>query len=292
MKKTVIVCLVWAAPVIWAVDVVPIWDSEAPHSKPNALEEFIEVSSYGVPCAYEVTKPTLTIHAARGVNSRRAVIVAPGGGYTEESIEAEGRLIAEALASRGITAGVLKYRLPAVEASDQPHLLPLTDARRAISLMKSMAGSYGFDSSKVGIMGFSAGGHLAAAVSVLKSGKPDEIPDFSVLIYAVTTLDPENREWLEETLFHRPMTAEEIHQYSLVDRVDASTPPAFLVHSYDDEVVPISESEAYAEALIAAGREAEVHFFSRGGHGFGPGREEDGTAQWLGLVADWIKRQE
>jgi acetyl esterase/lipase len=157
--------------------------------------------------------------------------------------------------------------------------------------MKSMADAYRFDSSKVGIMGFSAGGHLATATSVLMSEAENENPDFSALIYPVTTIAPENQKWLEETLFHRPMTAEEKLQYALVDNVTATTPPAFLLHAYDDDVVPISESVVYAEALTAAGVEAEVHFFAKGGHGFGPGRSEDGTDQWLGLLADWIKRQ-
>lgn len=181
--------------------------------------------------------------------------------------------------------------MPLAEASDQPQLLPITDARKAISLMKSMAADYGFEPSKVGIMGFSAGGHLATTASVHLSENEDENPDFSALIYAVTTLEPENQKWLEETLFHRPMTAQEKRQYSLVDHVNAATPPAFLVHAYDDDVVPISESELYAKALNAAGQDVEVHFFARGGHGFGPGRREGGTANWLGLLADWIQRQ-
>jgi len=87
------------------------------------------------------------------------------------------------------------------------------------------------------------------------------------------------------------MTDEEEQQYSLADHVGDTTPPAFLVHAYDDEVVPIEESEVYAEALTAVGQDVEVHFFAEGGHGFGPGRAEDGTAQWLPLLADWIKRQ-
>jgi acetyl esterase/lipase len=169
--------------------------------------------------------------------------------------------------------------------------VPLTDARRAILLMKTMAETYGFDPSKVGIMGFSAGGHLAAATSVLMSDNEKENPDFSALIYPVTTMVPEFQKWLEEDLFHRPMTAEEQLQYALVDNVAEATPPAFLLHAYDDDVVPISESIVYAEALTAAGQDVEVHFFAKGGHGFGPGRSEDGTAQWLGLLADWIKRQ-
>lgn len=157
--------------------------------------------------------------------------------------------------------------------------------------MKSLAETYGFDPSKVGIMGFSAGGHLATATSVLTSGKDDENPDFSALVYPVTTVAPENQKWLEETLFHRPMTEEEKRQYSLVDNVTTATPPAFLLHAYDDDVVPISESIAYAEALTAVGQDVEAHFFQEGGHGFGPGRAEDGTDQWLGLLANWVKRQ-
>ena len=269
---------------------IDIWAEKAPYFKENSLEEYVK-ESWGVPCVHNVTRPTLTVYPAMWENSGRAMIVLPGGGYVLESIEAEGRLIAEFLSSRGITAAVLKYRLPLKDASDQPHLVPITDTRRAISLMKSMAEEYGFDREKVGIMGFSAGGHLATAVSVLTSENADENPDFSGLIYPVTTLGSENQKWLEETLFHRSMTDEEKLQYSLVDHVNEATPPAFLLHAYDDDVVPIAESEVYAEALTAVGQEVEVHFFSKGGHGFGPGRQEDGTAQWLHLLADWIKRQ-
>jgi len=290
MKRSFVALLMLVACVSGAEEVVDLWPGEAPYSKPNTLEEYVK-ESWGVPCVFNVTHPTLTIYPARGENSGRAMIVLPGGGYEVESIIAEGREIAEFLALQGITAAVLKYRLPLAEASDLPQLLPITDARRAISLMKSMAEKYGFEPSKVGIMGFSAGGHLATAVSVLASGDEDENPDFSALVYAVTTLGAENQKWLEETLFHRPMTEQEKRQYSLVDHVSAATPPAFLLHAYDDDDVPIRDSEVYAEALIAVGQDVEVHFFTRGGHGFGPGRPDDGTDQWLGLLANWIKRQ-
>lgn len=214
-----------------------------------------------------------------------------GGGYAVESFVAEGQQIAEYLSSEGIVAAVLKYRLPLMEASDQPHLLPVTDARRAVALMKSRAADYGFDASRVGIMGFSAGGHLAATVSVWTADEPNENPDFSALIYPVTTLSAENEKWLEESLFHRQMTDKEKQRYDLVGNVAESTPPAFLLHAYDDDVVPVNESLLYARALVEAGQHVEMHLFARGGHGFGPGRAADGTAQWLGLLADWIKRQ-
>jgi len=282
--------LTFVASVSSAGEVIDLWQGPPPFSKPNSLEEYVK-ESWGVPCVVDVTHPTLTVYPARGENSGRAMIVLPGGGYEMESIVAEGSEIAEFLSTQGITAAVLKYRLPLVEASDQPHLVPLSDARRAIQLMKSIADTNGFDSSKVGIMGFSAGGHLAATVSVLRSGNPDENPDFSALIYAGITLRAEIRKVLEENLFHRTMTDGEIRQYSLAENVSSATPPAFLVHAYDDDVVPINESTRYAEALTAVGQEVEVHFFARGGHGFGAGRPEDGTHQWMGMLADWIKSQ-
>jgi acetyl esterase/lipase len=290
MKTFLVLLLTCVASVSSAAEVIDLWEGPPRFSKPNSLQESVK-ESWGVPCVANVTDPTLTVYPARGENSGRAMIVLPGGGYEVESFVAEGSEIAEYLSSRGITAAVLKYRLPLPEASDQPHLVPLTDARRAVSLMRSLAGDYGFEPEKVGIMGFSAGGHLATAASVLPPPNSDERPDYSALIYPVTTLAAENQEWLERTLFHRPMTADEKQQYNLVKHVDSSAPPAFLAHAYDDEVVPIDESEVYAKALVAAGREVEVHFFAKGGHGFGPGRPEDGTHQWLGLLADWIKRQ-
>jgi acetyl esterase/lipase len=290
MKPIVILLVTLGTCASASGEVIDLWEGPAPYSKPSSLEEYVK-ESWGVPCVHNVTHPTLSVHAALGENSRRAVIILPGGGYEVESIVAEGSEIAEYLASQGITAAVLKYRLPLAEASDQPHLVPMADARRAISLMKATADRYDFDASKVGIMGFSAGGHLAASVSALRSEHADENPDFSVLIYPPTTMTTENREWLEKTLFHRAMTEDELRRYAPAENVDATTPPAFLVHAYDDELVPVSESGAYAAALIAAGREVELHFFAQGGHGFGPGRAEDGTGQWLDLAADWIRRQ-
>ncbi|MBN1464561.1 alpha/beta hydrolase [candidate division KSB1 bacterium] len=275
---------------LMAQDVVHLWMDTPPHSKPNSLEESL-IESWGVPCAKNVTIPTLTIYRAQGEESDHAMIILPGGGYELLSIVAEGQLIAESLASQGIVAAVLKYRLPLLASSDQPHLLPITDARQAIRLMKSMAEDYSFDPTKVGLVGFSAGGHLAATASVLISENENENPDFSALIYAVTTLAPENQKWLEESLFHRPMTLEEKKKYALVSQVTASTPPAFLLHAYDDDVVPIQESLTYAAALTAAGQDVEAHFFAKGDHGFGVGRPEDGTSQWLDLLANWIKRQ-
>ena len=111
-----------------------------------------------------------------------------------------------------------------------------------------------------------------------------------MLIYGVTRLTPENQKWLEQTFYHREMTAREIEDQTLLERVNESTPPAFLVHAFDDDTCHFTESTLYAEALNRHGVEAEIHLFARGGHGFGPGREEDGTGQWIGLAANWLDR--
>jgi len=290
MKYAIVLVLSLATQPLIAQEVIPLWTGSPPYSKSNALKETV-IESWGVPCVKNVTNPTLTVYRTQGEQSGHAMIVLPGGGYAVQSFVAEGRRIAEYLSSTGIVAAVLKYRLPLTEISDQPHLLPVTDARRAIALMRSRADDYGFDASRVGIMGFSAGGHLAATVSVWTADEPNESPDFSGLIYPVTTLGAENQKWLEESLFHRKMTDAERGKYELAKNVTKATPPAFLLHAYDDDVVPVSESLVYAKALAAIGQEVEMHLFPRGGHGFGPGRTDDGTSQWLGLLANWIKRQ-
>ena len=287
MKSVILLLLV--ACTLYSQDVVKLWDNDPPYSKPNSLQEEM-IESWGVPCVKNVTIPTVTIYDAEGERSGHAMIVCPGGGYEVQSFVAEGQTIAEYLASQGIVAAVLKYRLPLTEASDQPHLLPITDARRAISLMKSLADTYAVNT-KVGIMGFSAGGHLATTASVHLSDNPDENPDFSALIYPVTTLGENNQRWLEQRLFHRSMTSEEKMYYDLVKHVSASTPPAFLLHAYDDSLVPIKESLLYAQAMFKKNRPVEMHLFADGEHGFGPGRAKDGTDQWLGLLGNWIKRQ-
>jgi len=273
-----------------AQDVYKLWDGqEKPYSKENHLKEYEKVSSFDVVCAYDVTEPTLTVYRAEGENSRKAVILLPGGGYSLVAIYHEGHDLAKILAKQGITTAVLKYRLPKTESSDQPHLVPLTDTRRALKLLRTHSKKYGFDRDKLGVMGFSAGSHLATVASLWKSVDADENPNFSGLIYGVTDLDANNLKWLEEDLYHRKLTDEEITRNTLLNLVSGNTPPAFLVHAYDDAVCNVKESTLYADKCVEHGVPVEMHLFPRGGHGFGVGREEDGTAQWVQLFVNWLK---
>lgn len=271
-----------------AQDVYKLWEGQKkPYYKENNLKEY-EKESWGVMCVFNVTEPTLTVYEANGTNTGKAVIIIPGGGYTLEAIYHEGHDLAKVLAAQGITAAVLKYRLPNPESSDQPNLAPLADTRRGLKLLREKADKYGIQKENVGVVGFSAGSHLATVTSLWKSEDKEENPDFSALIYGVTNLSEANLKWLEESLYFRKLTEEEITQNKLLDLVTKDTPPAFLVHAYDDDVCNVEESTLYAQELFEHNVPVEMHLFQKGGHGFGMGRKEDGTDQWVQLFVNWL----
>ncbi len=293
MKKIIQFCLlplfILFGRLSEAQDVYKLWEGlEKPYYKENSLEEY-QKELWDTQCLFNVTEPTLTVYNAKGENLGKAVIIIPGGGYELVAMYHEGYDVAEELASQGITAAVLKYRLPNPETSDQPNLVPLTDTRRALVLLRDMAEKYGFEKDKVGVLGFSAGSHLATVASLWGSDKKEENPNYSALIYGVTNLTETNLQWLEESLYFRKLTDEEIDQNRLLDLVSENTPPAFLVHAYDDDVCLAEETTLYAQRLHENNVLVEAHLFSRGSHGFGVGREEDGTDQWIKLFVSWLK---
>jgi len=296
MKKIIQLCLlllfILFGRLSVAQDIYKLWEGlEKPYYKENTLEEYQE-ELWDTRCLFNVTEPTLTVYKAKGENIGKAVIIIPGGGYELVAMYHEGYDVAEELASQGITAAVLKYRLPNPETSDQPNLVPLSDTRRALVLLRDMAGKYGFETDKVGVLGFSAGSHLATVASLWESDRVEENPNYSALIYGVTNLTETNLQWLEESLYFRKLTDVEIDQNRLLDLVSENTPPAFLVHAYDDDVCLVEETTLYAQRLHESNVLVEVHLFSRGGHGFGMGREEDGTDQWPKLFVNWLKSSE
>jgi acetyl esterase/lipase len=279
------------SPAVFAQTEIPLWGDEAPpYSKQTTLKGHI-APCWGADCAYQVVSPTLTVYPARGTPNGKAVLILPGGGYNVVAVFHEGSEIAGILSRQGTTAAVLKYRIPSPETATHPERVPLSDVRQAMKILREQQGRFKFEAQHIGVMGFSAGSHLAAYASVHRTEDPALNPDFSMLIYGVTRLTDENRQWLEESLYHRPMTASEINQQTLLDHVDGNSPPAFLVHAMDDDTCHFTESTLYADALARHGVPLELHLFPQGGHGFGPGREADGTDQWLSLAANWLSRQ-
>ena len=209
----------------------------------------------------------------------RAVLVIPGGGYSFVSLRGEGIDVARALNARGITCFVLNYRLPAEGWADRANV-PLQDAQRAMRLIRSQARRFGVDSARLGVLGFSAGGHLAASLTALSAtevyrpidaaDRQSARPAFGGLMYAVSNVDAGRSHGGSRAnlLGPNPDRAME-RRYAIDRRLVASTPPLFIVHAEDDDVVPVLNSLDMLAAARAAGIMVEAHIFQRGGHGFG-----------------------
>lgn len=257
MSKRSIVCFFLALLIgrdSAAQEIIRLWDGQPrPYYKINSVEER-EGPCWKVTCVFDVTDPTLTVYRASGKNSGRAVIVLPGGGYEAEAIYHEGYDVARALSGMGITAAVLKYRLPHPETSDSPERVPLSDVRRAIQLLRSRSETYGIHTGKVGFMGFSAGGHLATAASVWKAEQPEQEPDFSALIYGVSQLTTENREWLEKSLYFRKLTEAEVRQNTTLERLSGETPPRLPGARNGRHGVPLHRIHPVRRSAVSTGR--------------------------------------
>lgn len=269
-----------------------LWEDEKkPFYKENNLEEF-EKEVWGTTAVGNITEPTLTIYKADGQNTGKAVVIIPGGGYELVAMYHEGYELAELLSKNGITAAVLKYRLPNPKSSSEPHRVPLTDGRKALKTMHEKAEDYGINTNEIGVVGFSAGSHLATVLGLWKSEEENENPDFTGLIYGVTNLTEGNKSWLESNLYHRELTDEEITRNTLLNLVNEDSPQAFLVHAIDDDSCSLEETTLYAQKLVEHGVLAETHIFPKGGHGFGVGRASDGTNQWVSLFVNWLKNSQ
>lgn len=286
------ISLVFLGGINFAQEELKLWEGlEKPFYKKNDLKEF-EKEVWGTTAVGNITEPTLTIYKAEGENSGKAVVIIPGGGYELVALYHEGYELAELLSKNGITAAVLKYRIPNPASSDAPEKVPLSDGRRALKIMHEKAEILGIKKGGIGVIGFSAGSHLATVLGLWKSEDDDENPDFTGLIYGVTNLTKGNQGWLESNLYHRNMTMEEVAQNTLLDLVDENTPQAFLVHAIDDDSCRLEETTLYAQELVDHNVLVETHIFPRGGHGFGVGNIEDGTSQWVPLFVNWVKNSE
>lgn len=228
-----------------------------------------------------VSNPNLEFFAAENpVPDAPTVIICPGGGYWLLAIEHEGWEIAKMLNKAGIHAAVLKYRLPVPERDKVKHQAAWEDAQRSIRLLRSKSGELKLNPARIGILGFSAGGHLAAFTSCnpQPSTKPeDEIdvtssrPDFTVLIYAAYLLDEASGE-LKTAM-----------------KVNEKVPPAFVVHTMDDHI-PVQGALSYIAACQASGVAVEAHIYPKGGHGYGLRSKEEGLKEWPNHLASWLKR--
>jgi acetyl esterase/lipase len=280
-----------------AQQIIPLYPGEIPNSKPYAMKE-ITMSGGGQLLGYRsISQPTLAIYLppaeqATGI----AVIICPGGGYYMESYRLEGTVIAEAFVRQGIAAFILKYRLPSDSIMPDKSIGPLQDAQQAIKTVRMRAAEWKINPKRIGIMGFSAGGHLAstAGTHFNKSYIPNAEnvslrPDFLILVYPVISMTsglthPGSREYL---LGKNP-APDQIDLFSNELQVTASTPPVWLTHTGDDTVVPVENSIRFYQALIKNKVPAEMHLYPAGNHGFVLKLKTD---EWMQPLFSWVKMQ-
>ena len=251
----------------------------------------------GAGCIDSIYNPELDVFLPKlGNGNGTAVLICPGGGYRVVCMRKEGYDIAEWMAAQGITVFVLKYRLPSDSIMKDKTIGPLQDAQRAMRLIRQNAVKWNIDTARVGVMGFSAGGHLASTLSTHfnekvyeKAGEESARPAFSILIYPVISFDEKiTHMGSRVNLIGNNPSPEKIEHYSNELQVTKETPPAFLVHATDDKVVPVQNSLRYYEALEKNGVPAELHIYQRGAHGFALGRE--GTEKgWPEACLNWMR---
>jgi acetyl esterase/lipase len=230
----------------------------------------------------------------------QAIVVCPGGGYSILAYDWEGTDIAKWLNANGIAAIVLKYRLPNSKNNVDPKLSPLLDAQRAIRTVRANADKWNIKKDKIGIIGFSAGGHLASTAGThFDKGNPnatDSIdrqssrPDFMVLMYPVITMLRQSmHQGSRNNLIGANADSATTKYYSNELQVTKETPPTFLVHASDDKTVPVENSIIFYQALIANNIPAEMHIYPYGGHGFGLAIGKGYLSSWTDRCIDWLK---
>lgn len=270
---------------------VPLWPEGVPGHLTGGGTEIVGEGGR----ISNVHVPTLTPYPAPGGRrSGTAVIICPGGGYNILAADHEGRAPAEWLNSLGVSAFVLKYRL-----KEYGHPAPLRDVLRAVRMLRQDAARWGIAPDRVGVLGFSAGGHLAASAGTLfdepdgRTGAAIDAvsarPDFLVLVYPVIRLiGPNVHTGSGRSLLGADATPEMLERYSLDSRVTKNTPPAFLVHGGTDTAVPPENSVVFYSALRRAGVPAEMHLYREGAHGIGLRPGNGPMSDWPTRCAEWL----
>lgn len=290
----VFLCMPWMA---LGQQEIALYESETPNSRVSNITEKAEAGDDGILRVSQVTKPILSVYQPPvGIkHTGKAVIICPGGGYGILAMSHEGYDVAIELANAGITAFVLKYRLPNDVSMMDKSIGPLQDAQRAIQIVRERAVEWGVEIDQIGVAGFSAGGHLASTLSthyqqaLIANPKGTSLrPDFSLLVYPVISFDERITHAGSRTnLLGSDPPKEQVQFFSNDQCTTVDTPPAFLVHAEDDTAVPIAHSKLYLAALQAHGIESLLITYPYGGHGFGLNNKTT-TDKWVEHFVKWV----
>ena len=275
----------------------PLWpEGKVPNSIQSSVTEKSETGADGILRISGVTVPTLTSYIApKEKATGAAVMICPGGGYGILAASHEGSDLARWFNERGISAFVLKYRLPNPKAMEHQHEVPLMDAMQGVKLIRKDAAKWNISPDKIGVMGFSAGGHLTATLSTHYNmgakASEEAKPNFSILLYPVISFMPAlAHNGSRDNLLGSEKSDDLIKYYSNELQVSDKTPPAFLVHSVNDGGVPVENSIAYAMALKKLKIPVEMHLYPKGGHGYGLRTDGKGSlAGWPTAMEGWLK---
>ncbi len=294
---------------------IPIWPGAAPDPQPVAGPEAAETSGKdflvaGRPAVgvSNVTRPTMTVYSPMGKNTGAAVVVFPGGGYQVLAIDLEGTEVCDWLTPKGITCVLLKYRVtdvgPYPKSGPYPESpMALEDAQRTVGLVRFHAAEWHIDPDKVGVLGFSSGGHLSAAISthdakrlypvVDAADKVNCRPDFAVVIYpghlSLSAAEWDAKQGTRKFVVPHPGTADRHLGLNPEIPVTSQTPPTFLLQAENDHEDNVDDSLAYYIALKKAGVPVEMHLYAQGGHAFGLRRTNFPITGWPQLVETWLR---
>jgi acetyl esterase/lipase len=267
---------------------INLWpDGKIPLSIKTDIQEVVESTDIVRISKVQVPQLEVYIPNKKGATGQ-AVIICPGGGYSRLAYDWEGTDIAKLFNAHGIAAFVLKYRLPDSLSSSAPDQVPLLDAKQAMQIVRTRAAEWNINPNKIGIMGFSAGGHLAATLSTHFDHSTR--PDFSILIYPVISMDKNIAHMgSRNNLIGMHPTEEMIKLYSNELQITAQTPPTFLLHATDDNAVPVENSIRFYQGLQKNKVPVEMHIFPSGGHGFALALGKGALEKWPELLLNWMK---
>ena len=289
--------LYFALPIIslYAQEVIPLYNGNIPNSISYPMKE-VTLNWDGQFGGYKnISKPTLEIYLpAKDHSNGSAVIICPGGGYGMESYRLEGLKIAKTFINHGTAAFILKYRLPSDSIMPDKSIGPLQDAQQAIKLVRQQSAKWNVDPNKIGIMGFSAGGHLASTAGthfdtcLVANKKHISIrPDFMILIYPVISMNEKlTHPGSMKNLLGSNPTAKQLEFFSNELHVTDQTPPTYLTHTGDDKVVDVDNSIVFYEALRHHQVPVEMHLYPKGNHGFVLSIP---TEEWMKPLFLWMK---
>ncbi len=276
--------------------VLQLYNGNIPNSKPSIDEEKTEYTR-GITIISKISRPTITVFLPpKNKSNGTAIVICPGGGYWVSAFSHEGTDVANKFVAMGVAAIVLKYRIPNDAWMPNPEIGPLQDAQQAIKTVRDSAANWGINPSQIGIMGFSAGGHLASTagthfnkVHIPNITNTSVRPDFMILVYPVISFMPRiSHTGSAAQLLGKTPTVDKLMEYSNELQVTSQTPPAFLVHATDDDGVSPRNSMVFYDSLMNKKVAAEMHIYQTGGHGFGM-YFKNSKELWMDRCKSWME---